>query len=147
VTRVLVGAAGLAMGAYGVWRLLALGWSNLVATVNWLVGGVVLHDALLAPVTIVVVLLAVRFVPRHRLAPWAVALVVIAPVTILSIPVLGRFGARPSEPSLLDRPYWLGWLGLVAVVGVAILVGTFTVRVARPGATKGAGHGEGHGRR
>lgn len=152
MTRVAVAASGLALAAYGCWRLLALGTSNLLATMRWLVGGVVLHDALLAPLTILVVVVAVRLVPRSVLSAWAIALIVIAPVTILSIPVLGRFGARPTEPSLLDRHYVLGWLGLVGVVGLAILVGTFASRVAirvtsKRGATAGGDHGPGDGRR
>jgi hypothetical protein len=152
VTRVSIGAAGLALAAYGGWRLLALGTSNLLATLRWLVGGVVLHDALLAPLTILVAVVALRLVPRRRLSPWAVALIVLAPVTILSIPVLGRFGARSTEPSLLDRHYWLGWFALVALVGLAILVGTFARRVAiratsRRGATAGGDRGSGDGRR
>ncbi|HEY3528018.1 MAG TPA: hypothetical protein VGK78_02630 [Nocardioides sp.] len=141
-------AAGLGLAAYGGWRLLALGPANLVATLTWLVGGVVLHDAVLAPVTIALVLVAVRLVPRHRLAPWTVALIVLAPVTILSVPVLGRLSARATEPSLLDRPYWTGWFGLVAVVGTAILVTTLVRGVThRAGAAQGGDDGHGHGRR
>jgi len=148
VIRTATAIAGLTLAAYGVWRLLELGLDNLVATVTWLVGGVVLHDALLAPVTIAVALVAWRLVPRHRLSQLAVALIVLAPVTILSIPVLGRFGARPTEPSLLDRHYWLGWVALVVVVCVAILVGTFARGVAaRSGVTEGGDDGQGHGRR
>jgi hypothetical protein len=148
VIRATTAAAGLAVAAYGVWLLLDLGRANLVATTTWLIGGVILHDAVLAPMTIAVALVALRLVPRDRLAPWVVALVVLAPVTILSIPVLGRLGARPAEPSLLDRHYWLGWFALVAVVGAAILVGTFARGVTlRSRAAKGGDDGPGHGRR
>jgi hypothetical protein len=142
VIRAATGVAGLALAAYGVWRLLALGSDNLVATSTWLVAGVILHDALLVPTTIAVGLVAVKLLPRHRLAPWVVALILLAPVTILSIPVLGRFGARPTEPSLLDRHYWLGWFALVAVVGVAILMGTLVRRVVtRSGGSQGGADG------
>jgi hypothetical protein len=148
VIRGVTMAVGLAITAYGAWLLLALGWDNLTATASWLVGGVVVHDAILAPLTIGLALVAVRVVRRDRLGPWAVALVVLAPVTLLSVPVLGRFGARSSEPSLLDRHYWLGWFALVVVVGLAILVATYADRShRRTGAAEGGDDGQGHGRR
>jgi hypothetical protein len=131
VIRAATALAGLGIAAFGCWRLLVLGSHNLVATGTWLVGGVVLHDVVLAPLTIAAAAVATRVLTRRRLAPWAVAAILLAPVTILSIPVLGRFGARPSEPSLLDRHYWLGWWALVALVGLAILVGTCVRRVGR----------------
>ena len=56
-----------------------------------------------------VAVVAVRVLPPDRLAPGVVALVVLVPVTLLAIPVLGRFGARADRPTLLDRDYWLGW--------------------------------------
>ena len=142
--RTATAVAGLAIAAYGCWRLLELGSRNLVATGTWLVGGVVIHDAVLAPLTIAAAGVAARMLSRRRLAPWVVATVVLAPVTILSIPVLGRFGARPSEPSLLNRHYWLGWWALVALVGVAILVGTLARRQStdnQEGTMKGGAHG------
>jgi len=148
VIRLTTALAGVGIAAYGVWRLLQLGSHNLVATGTWLVGGVVLHDAVLAPVTIAAAFVAARFVSPRRLVPWVVAAIVLAPVTILSVPVLGRFGARPSEPSLLDRHYWLGWCALVAVVGVAILVGTLARRAGvRPSTREGPVEGGAHGPR
>jgi hypothetical protein len=38
-------------------------------------------------------------------------------VTVLAVPVLGRFGARDDNPTLLDRPYFVTWL-----VGCAVTV-------------------------
>jgi hypothetical protein len=119
--RVALGAVGVAVAGYGVFRLLELGWSNLVATVVWLAGGVLLHDVVLAPATIVVCAVAVLAL---RSRPWRAAvaggLVVLGTVTVTAIPVLGRFGARPDNPTLLDRPYVAGWL----VVAVLVLAGS-----------------------
>ena len=47
--RLVLGGVGVLLAAYGVLRLLELGWDNLVATVVWLAGGVLVHDAVLAP--------------------------------------------------------------------------------------------------
>jgi hypothetical protein len=149
MTRWATFAAGLLGLGYGVLLLVRLGWGNLTAAATWLVGGVVLHDAVLAPLVVVVAVLALRRVPGPRLAPWTVGLVVLGPVTLLSVPVLGRFGARPSEPSLLDRDYWLGWCALVAVVSGVILVATYVRgrRRTAPTPREGGGDGAGPGRR
>jgi hypothetical protein len=145
--RLATGAAGVLVGAYGGYRLLALGWSNTRATVTWLVGGVVLHDVAFASVTMAVCLVALRLVPRDRLAPWAVGLVILVPTTLLAIPELGRFGARPDRPTLLDRHYWVGWFGLVAVVVAAILVASYAGRGRRGRIGAGGDDGESAGGR
>jgi hypothetical protein len=143
---------GLGVAAYGVWRLLDLGWANTRATLVWLVGGVVLHDAVFAPVVLVVTLIALRFVRRERLAPLAMGLLILVPVTLLAVPELGRFGARADRPTLLDRDYWLGWAVLATLVVVGVLVGTVATgrrQSAIPaGPTSGGGDdGPGDGRR
>jgi hypothetical protein len=120
--------AGALASAYGVWLLLDLGWANTRSTLVWLIGGVVLHDGVFAPLVIVVALLVVRLVPRDRLAPWVVAFVILVPVTLAGIPELGRFGARADNSTLLDRPYWLGWSVMVTLVVVSVLVGAVARR-------------------
>ncbi|MGC4111494.1 MAG: hypothetical protein QM747_13945 [Nocardioides sp.] len=124
-TRIALGLAGLAAAAYGVLRLWQLGTDNLVDSATWLVGGVVLHDAVFAPVVIVVSLVAVRLAPPRLLAPVTVALVVLVPVTLLGVPELGRFGDDPRNATLLDRHYWAGWSVLVAVVLAAVAAGAW----------------------
>jgi hypothetical protein len=120
--------AGVLATAYGVHLLLGLGWANTRSTLVWLIGGVVLHDGVFAPLVIVAALLAPRLVPHDRLAPWVVALVILVPVTLVGIPELGRFGARADRPTLLDRHYWLGWSVLVTLVVVGVIVGAVATR-------------------
>jgi len=143
--RMAGGVVGVGTGAYGVLRLLDLGRANTWETTKWLVGGVVLHDGVFATLTLAVALLALRLVPRDRLAPWVVGLVILVPTTLLAIPELGRFGARADNSTLLDRHYWLGWSALVVVVVAGILVTSYAGR-ARRAATGGA-HGQGAGGR
>jgi MYXO-CTERM domain-containing protein len=41
-------------------------------------------------------------------------------VTLLAIPVLGRFGARADNSTVLDRPYLLSWYVGTALTVVAV---------------------------
>ena len=131
MTRMLRATAvgvGVLVTAYGVWLLLDLGWANTRSTLFWLVGGVVLHDGIFSVLVLAVSLVALQLVPHDRLAPWVVALVILVPVTLVGIPELGGFGARADNPTLLDRPYWLGWSVLVTLVVVCVVVGTLATR-------------------
>ena len=131
-TRLLIGALGVAMGAFGALRFLQLDLPDIVDAVLWLAGGVVLHDAIVAPLTIALTVLATRVVPSRARVRVTVALVVLATVTVTAIPVLGRFGARPDNPTILPRHYVLGWLVFVVLVLiVTLLVGPVTRLVRR----------------
>lgn len=118
-------ALGVVVGGYGAFRLLELGWANLTATLTWLVVGVLLHDAVLAPATIALAALGVAVLPARLRAPAAGGLLVLVTVTLSAVPVLGRFGARPDNPTLLDRNYTAGWVLLATCVVAG--VGLWTV--------------------
>jgi hypothetical protein len=124
--RAVIGALGLGGAAYGVVALLDLGAANLRDVATWLVGGVVLHDGLVAPATIAVGFLVGRVWRGRPPAAVVVGALVLGTATLVAVPVLGRFGARADNPTLLDRNYVLGWLVLatltVVVSGVAALV-------------------------
>lgn len=130
-----IGLVGLGtlVAAYGAFVLLTRqDGGNLVNAATWLVGGVVLHDGLLAPVTIGVTLLALRALPAPWWRPAVVALVVLGPLTLLTVPVLGGFGAQPDDPGLQERPYVASWLAVVAVtVLVVAAVGSWQRRTGR----------------
>jgi hypothetical protein len=118
VVRVVLGVAGTAAAAYGAWLLRDDSLDTLVGIATWLVSGVLLHDLLLAPLTVVLVVVAARWLPAGWRAPAAAALVVVGSTTLWAVPVLGRFGARPDNPTLLDRNYLAGW---ALVVGLTLL--------------------------
>ena len=124
LVRLLLGALGLAAGAYGAMLLLDLGGANLRSTLVWVVGGVVVHDAVLAPLTIALgaglVWLGRRGV---RTGPLVVGGVVLGTVTVAAIPVLGRFGARADNATLLDRDYLVGWF---VFAGATVVISCFT---------------------
>lgn len=124
--RGILGALGVAVAAYGAMLLLDLGAENLRATLVWVVGGVVLHDAVLAPLTILVGLVFLRLQRAGvAIGPLVVGGVVLASVTLAAVPVLGRFGARTDNDTLLDRDYVVGWLvfaGIVVVLSLGLML-------------------------
>ena len=122
-SRGMIGAIGSAFAAYGAWLALTrqdLG--QLVEVGVWLAAGVIAHDAVIAAVVLLVALLGRRLLPSVAQAPATVALILWGTTTLAVVPVLGRFGARSDNLTLLDRPYLASWLALTAatVVGVAL---------------------------
>lgn len=144
--RYVLGGLGLLLGLYGAYALLSRqDLAQLVSLGLWLAGGLVVHDAILAPVV-----LALGWVYRSSPAalrrPATVALVVVGSLSVLAVPVIGRFGARPDNPTLLDRPYFWSWVVLVVLsVVVVLVVGQFSRRSGTQPAGGGA-DGEGAGR-
>ncbi len=123
--RLVLGAVGALVAAYGAFLLLSrqdLG--QLVGAAVWLASGVVLHDFVLAPIVLVLVGAGSLVTPAHARVPVVVGLVVLGSTTLLAIPVLGRFGAREDNATLLDRDYVAGWLAFAALVVLAVVVST-----------------------
>jgi len=135
-TRLLLGALGVAVATYGGWLLLQEDLSDLVDTAVWLAGGVVLHDFVLVPLTLLLGLALVRLLPANLRAPVAGGLVVLGTVTLMAVPVLGGWGANADNPTILDRNYPVGWL---VVAGVTMLVVVVTIVLRAWGRSGGPG--------
>ena len=136
--RWVIGATGVVIGAFGAWFLFSRqDLDQLISAGEWLVAGVILHDGVIAMITIALGALAVRLVPAPARAPLVVAFVVLGSVTLLAVPVLGRFGARTDNPTLLDRDYTAGWLVLAGITLVAVVVAT----LVRSRSSRGGVHG------
>lgn len=121
MTQRLLVVLGVVVGAYGAWLLLSRqDLDQLTNAGIWLAAGVVLHDFVLAPVALVVLALATRIPTAAVRAPAVVGLVVLGSVTLVAIPMLGRFGARSDNATLLDRHYGVGWLALAGLVVLAV---------------------------
>ncbi|MEU4931943.1 hypothetical protein AB0G54_36495 [Streptomyces yokosukanensis] len=118
VLRLLAGAAGLALMGVGA-SLLLDRQQDLMGVLEWLGGAVVLHDALLAPVVLLLGLVLVRGGVR---GPVRGALLVAGALTAVALPVLLRPGPRANSTVLpLDYPRnWL--LTLVAVATFTVLL-------------------------
>ncbi|MFF7408561.1 hypothetical protein [Streptomyces lydicus] len=117
VTRLLTGVAGLAL--MGVGASLLLDVPDLTGVLVWLGGAVVLHDALIAPLVLLIGLVLVRGGAR---GPVRGALLVAGALTAVALPVLLRPG-KPANSSVLPLDYPRNWLlMLVAVATVTALV-------------------------
>lgn len=133
--RWVLGGLGVVLGAYGAWLALTRQDADqLVEVAGWLAAGVVLHDVVLAGVLLAGVGLGRRVLPRPWQAPATLALVVWGGVTLMAIPVLGRFGARPDNPTLLDRPYLAAWAASSALAVVAVALAGIVRARRGPGA-------------
>jgi len=132
VVRGLLGTAGVVLMLVGVYHLLGTDLSDLVDLAVWLAGGVLLHDAVVAPLVVLLAFLVLPRLPASSRAPAVAGFVVLGSVTLLAIPAIGQFGARADVPSLLNRPYGVLWLGFAALV-LAVVVAAALHRGRRTG--------------
>ncbi|MEV7367167.1 MULTISPECIES: hypothetical protein [Streptomyces] len=115
--RLFLCAAGLALSAVGVYLLTDV--RDLAGVLVWLGGAVVLHDALIAPLVLLIGWVLVRGGVR---GPVRGALLVAGALTAVALPALLRPG-RPANSSVLPLDYPRNWLlALVGVAAVAALV-------------------------
>ena len=128
-TRLLIGGVGVLMGAFGALRFLQLDLDDIVNAVLFLAGGVIVHDGFIAPLTVALVFLLTRVVPGRMRTAVTMGLVVLGTVTVTAIPVLGGFGARPDNLTVLPRNYVLGWFVFAALV--LVVTGVAALRAPR----------------
>lgn len=121
--RLVVGGLGVLMGLYGAWLLLSRQeLSQVLDVAVWTVAALLLHDVVIGGLELALGAAAQRVLPWTVSGPLAGGFVVLGSVTLLAVPVLGRFGAREDNPTLLDRDYTTGWLVLAALVVVAVVL-------------------------
>ncbi len=121
--RRVLGALGVGVAAYGAWLLLSrTDNGQLLDAGIWLASGVVLHDFVLTAAVLLAGAVSQRLLPEPAKAPAVVGMVVLGSLTLVAFPVLGGFGARDDNPTLLDRPYLASWSVLVVVTVVAVTV-------------------------
>lgn len=119
-------AAGWAAIVFGAWSAWShMGPSSRANFALFLVGAAIVHDAVVAPVTIVVGTLVARRAPRLARGAVGGALVISATITLAAWPVVRRYGELADNPSFLPNPAGLGLLvivaGVWAVAGAKIL--------------------------
>jgi hypothetical protein len=140
VARLLLGACGVALVLVGLWHLLVSQRPDLPAAVSivlYAAGGLVAHDAVIAPLVVLLGAVALPRLPSWSRVPVVVGAVVLGSVTLAAVPVLGRFGAKPDDPWLLPRSYGVLWVVLAGTVLLVVVVASL-LRRRRTSATPSA---------
>ncbi len=129
--RISLCVAGGLLLTFGVFRLITqLDGGDLFALGIWLVAAVVLHDGLVAPMTIGVGVALTRVPPRARRYLQG-ALLVAALMTVIAVPLIGRRGTQPGSKAILLRDYGANLALLIGLTASLALV-LYALRVLRP---------------
>ncbi len=129
-TRYALGSAGIALIAFGAFRLVTqVPFGDLIILVGWLIGIVIVHDGVLSPAVAAGGWLVTRAVaPRARRYAQG-ALIVGALVAVIAIPLILRRGSQPPSKALLLSNYGANFTVLLAVIA-AMSLAAYAVHVA-----------------
>lgn len=133
--RLLLGLAGLVLIGVGAFALREFGLLDLFWVAAWLAAGVAVHDGILAPGFALLSRSQARRVPKGMRRWVAIAVVPLAALTLIAVPLILAQDSVVGNPSLLGRNYLLGWLAtcLAVVIGVGIGYLVSRGRAARSG--------------
>lgn len=130
ILRAILLLTGVGFALWGVWQMRDFTHEQLASMGTWLAGGVILHDAVIAPVTVVLGVGAARALPGRLRAMAAMAFLVWATLTVAFFNVLSGQGGRPDNDTILHRPYVLSWLVLTVAIAVVALISAHASRRA-----------------
>lgn len=146
-TRVFLVALGVALCAYGVVLVADNSTQVIVRIVVWALIGVLLHDAVFAPLCLALGFAGRRLLPHKWWTPILVAALMTVVLVLLAIPVYDKPGMHLDNLSVLDRDYEAGFwiaLGVVWAAALLYLVGDRVLPVGQDEVveSKGADHVE-----
>lgn len=122
--RIVLAIPAAAALAYAATRLADVPGDQWASVLTWLIGGVVLHDAVLASAVVVLGVIASRWLPAPWRAPAVVGLIWWGCVSLIAIPVLTGNGVDPPNETLQHRPYVASWwIGTAVVFALVVGVG------------------------
>lgn len=131
--RVALAAAGIGFGLWGLWLVRDFSTEQLTSTGTWLIGGIVVHDLVLAPLTVAVGVAVSRALRGRVRAAVATAVILWATLTVVAVPVLSGQGGKPDNDTILNRPYLASWLVISGVLlGTALVLALRGRRPTRP---------------
>lgn len=113
-------AMGVAIGGYGAWQLWEFPTDALLRIAVWAAAGVIIHDFVFAPLTAALGYTSRRLIKGRWWPPVAVAAMCSITLVLLAIPVFDTPGAKPDNPSVLDRDYPLGLGVSLALVWASV---------------------------
>lgn len=137
--RIAIGAIGVLLGLFGVFRLLTeISAYDLVFLFIWLIGALIIHDGLLAPVVVGVGTVIAKVVPARGRRFLQGGLIAAALITAVALPMIYRARTSPSVKAILEQNFAgnLGVLLLIVLVGTLLLYLASVLRAAHaPNAT------------
>lgn len=117
--RVFLAVPGLAAIGWGVLLLLDRP-DALPSVLVWAAGGVLVHDLVVAPLTVLAGVALTRVVAPPARTPVLLLLAGWATVTVAVANVLSGQGGKPDNSTLLTGDYLTAWLVGSALVAVAV---------------------------
>ncbi len=115
-------AIGVAGGLWGVWLMREFTSTQLISVATFLIGGVILHDAIIAPVTVGLGVVASRILPGHFRAAVGVGFLLWGTLTLAFFNVLSGQGGKPDNSTVLNRPYALSWFVMTGVLAAVVVL-------------------------
>ena len=128
--RLLIGAAGAGLLGYGIVRIFTDAKDTKpAALLRWLVGALLVHDLLIAPVVIGIGWLLARYVPPRARRYLQAGLICGGLVSAYGVLLIWRQGTVAPSLALLRQNYLRNLLILLGIVAVGCLIGYLVERV------------------
>ncbi|WP_433561742.1 hypothetical protein ACQP1O_29785 [Nocardia sp. CA-151230] len=120
ITRILLGALGIGLAAYGVELLLRMSTPDVRSVTVWFIGVILAENVVFGPVAALAGALGRLVLPARWWPAYAVGAFISLALILIAVPVLGREDAVPGNPTILDRDYTVGLLVALAVVWAVV---------------------------
>ncbi|MDQ2837959.1 MAG: hypothetical protein M3Y42_10860 [Actinomycetota bacterium] len=135
--RVSLGIVGVGGIAYGIARILTDSKDTKpLPLLKWLIGSLLLHDAVIAPVVIGIGWLLARYVP-DRARPFVQgALVTGGLISSVALVLIWRQGKTSAKSLALLQQNYLAHLLILLAIVAAVTVGCYLITVSRSNRTK-----------
>jgi hypothetical protein len=132
VIRLALGVLGVGAIGYGILRIFTDAKDTKpLALLKWLIGSLLVHDAIIAPVVIGVGWLLARFVPDRARRYLQAGLICGGLISAVGVLLIWRQGTSSAAAlALLQQNYLLNLLILLALVALACLAG-YAAEVSR----------------
>jgi hypothetical protein len=123
-TRIVLGAAGIALGLFGVFRLLTeVSGYDLMVLFCWLIGALVIHDGLLSPIVVGIGAALHRLVPDRARGYLQAGLIAGGLVTVVALPLIYRQDSQPAAKAILQQHFGANLATLLALIaGLTLLL-------------------------
>ena len=130
-TRLILGSIGVFVLAYGAARILQDNkHTNPRHLAEWMIAAGVIHDGIVAPLTVAIGWLTQRLIPHRARAFVQSGLAMAAMVTVVAIPLIKRDKHSGAGSALLKQNYRLNLVILWAVIAVLVTL-AYALRVSR----------------